>query len=507
MAEIEKKAGGAVGAGRGLLFITGAKLWFMVAGYAIAFGLPRALGSPDKYGVWSVVLSFVSLFNNVMVTASIQTVSRFIAQVPTRAGSVARAALRRNLIGGAVLVAAFAGGAPLVAAALHDPAYTSYFRVAGIVSGCYAVYAVYVGIANGQRQFQKQAGLDITFATLRAGLVIFAAHQTGSVLAALGGFAGAAVLILLLAAVWVGLGARSHERFAAGELERYFGWVAVYLALVNLVMFIDTFLLKRMVTIAAETPLNTHAAAAGDTAAGLYNAAQTIARLPYQLILAVTFVIFPIMSRATFDADADRARRYVVVTMRYSLIVVGLMAATLAARPAAILRVLFPADYVHAAAALPILAAGYVAFSLFNILGTILNSAGETRAALVSGVVTVAVCVAAVWGGLTLAIARGIEPALAAATGTTSAMIVGMLLAGGAVRRRFGAVLPTATALRVLLATAACAAVGRAWPTAGFLGGKVGTLLSLGAIGLAFLAVVSPDLRPSELRRLRAELR
>ena len=53
-----------VGAGRGLLFISAAKLWFVVAGYAIQFALPRALGSPAKYGAWGVVLACVSLFNN-----------------------------------------------------------------------------------------------------------------------------------------------------------------------------------------------------------------------------------------------------------------------------------------------------------------------------------------------------------------------------------------------------------------------------------------------------------
>src|SRR5512141_1737074 len=88
----------AIGAGRGLLFITAAKLWFMVAGYAIQFALPRALGSPAKYGAWGIVLACVSLFNNVMVTGTVQGVSRFVAQVPTRTGAVVRAALGRQVL-------------------------------------------------------------------------------------------------------------------------------------------------------------------------------------------------------------------------------------------------------------------------------------------------------------------------------------------------------------------------------------------------------------------------
>jgi stage V sporulation protein B len=491
----------AVGAGRGLLFISGAKLWFMVAGYAIQFTLPRAL-TPEQYGAWGIVLACVSLFNNVMVTGSVQTVSRFVSQVPERVGVVVRAALWRNLIGGGVVAALFVLGAPFVAThVLSDPAYTGYLRVAGIVTACYALYAVFVGAANGLQQFHKQAGLDVTFATLRAGFVIAAAVVTHSVLASVSGFAAASAVILVVSALWVGVGRADGEPMRDGELERYFGWVAAYLVVVNLLMFIDGILVKKMITLAA-------GAQRGDLEAGLYNSVQTIARLPYQLILAVTFVIFPMMSRATFDADGERAQRYVLVTMRYSLIVVGLMAAPLAARPAAVMQLLFPAIYATAAPALPILLLGYVAFSLFNILGTILNSAGETRASLKTGLWTVLVCAAAVWGALTFAIRDGgVRPSVAAACATSFAMLFGVVLAGVAVYRRFGAVMPLSTAIRVIAAMAVAAVVGRLWPTHGMFGGKVGTLLSLIATGIAYLAVVSPELRPSQLRALRASTR
>src|SRR6185295_2616169 len=98
-----------------------------------------------------------------------------------------------------IVAGAFILGAPFVAnGILNDPAYTQYLRVAGIITFCYAMYAVFVGSANGQRLFHKQAGLDITFATMRAGAVIGAAVATHSVLWSVVGFAGAAVAVLLL---------------------------------------------------------------------------------------------------------------------------------------------------------------------------------------------------------------------------------------------------------------------------------------------------------------------
>ena len=40
--------------------------------------------------------------------------------------------------------------------------------VAGCIVAGYSIYAVFVGTANGRQEFHKQAGLDITMATVRA---------------------------------------------------------------------------------------------------------------------------------------------------------------------------------------------------------------------------------------------------------------------------------------------------------------------------------------------------
>ena len=202
-----------VSAGRGLVFITAAKLWFMVAGYVVQFALPRALGSPERYGVWVIVLSVLSPVNNVMVTATIQGVSKFTSEIEERQGAVVRAALRlQALLGGGVALAFFLV-APLIASFEHDPTLTPYLQLATGVALAYAFYAVFVGAANGRKEFHKQAGLDMTYSTLRCLLIVGAAALTHSVLAAVGGFVGAAVLVLLLAIAVVGLGKPSRQPF------------------------------------------------------------------------------------------------------------------------------------------------------------------------------------------------------------------------------------------------------------------------------------------------------
>ena len=70
---------------------------------------------------------------------------------------------------------------------------------------------MFVGAANGARQFHKQAGLDITFATLRTGLVLAGAYLLHSALAAFWGWVAAAIVILVLSVLLVGLPKRPTE--------------------------------------------------------------------------------------------------------------------------------------------------------------------------------------------------------------------------------------------------------------------------------------------------------
>ncbi|HZS36478.1 MAG TPA: polysaccharide biosynthesis C-terminal domain-containing protein [Polyangia bacterium] len=506
--ESSEKAPAPVGAARGLVLITGAKLWFMVAGYVVQFALPRALAD-SAMGVWFTVLAAVSTLNNVMVTATIQGVSKFSSERDGQSGAVARAALRMQGVLGTAIAAGFFFLAPLGARIfLHNEPLVAPLRIAAGVVLCYSLYAVLVGRANGTRAFHKQAGLDATFSTLRALLVVGAAVVTHSVLGAVGGFVAAAALILVISFVVVGLGPHEKtEPFPPARLWRFFGGVAFYLLIVNLLMFVDGILLSALEARAGlARGLSSDAAAAmANAQVAYYGAAQTVSRIPYQLILAVTFVIFPLVSKATFEADTAKTRGYVESTMRYSLVVVALLASTLAARPTAVLRLFYKPEYTAGAAAFAVLAAGYVCFSLFNIAGTIINGAGRTRPTAVIGSVTLAACALANWAAISYALASGRDPLLYAAIATTCAMAFGVLLSSLYLQRQLGASLPLVSIARVAAASAAAVGVGRFWPSGGFLGGKLGTLIACAASGSAFLAVAIGlgELRLDALKKFR----
>jgi stage V sporulation protein B len=474
-------------AGRGVIYIGLAKLYFILAGAILEFRLPAILGN-TLFGAYGVVVSAVSPFNNVLVTGTIQAVSRFTAQQPALARAVQAASFRMHLGLGLPVALAFMLAAPVYAYFVHDPSKIGLLVLGGAIIGGNAFYAVFVGTANGTRAFHKQAALDMGFATLRALAILGLATAGMGVYGAIGGWVGAVVAILALAALLVGVPRKAAQAGSqAGSqairpMAVFFGSVATYLVLLNLIMVADVHLLKRFSTewFAAHADALTAAvhahvpglgadfvpdpAKAADGQVGYYRAVQNLARLSYQVIIAGMFVIFPLVSRSTFENDRDTTRRYIHTTMRYSLIFATAVGVVMAANPEPVLDVVYPAAYAYfGAPALIALALGNVAFCLFAIAGTILNGAGHTRAAIITAAVTL---LAAVLANVFVIpqFPPGRDILLAAASATAGAMLVGAALGGFYLHRTLGAFMPWTTLVRVLVAVAAALAVGRIVP-------------------------------------------
>lgn len=514
----------ATGAGRGVLYIAFAKFYFMFVGLVVQIRLPSIL-SHAAWGSYSFVNSLVSPVNNVLVTGSIQAVSKFAAAEPEKARAVQLAGLRMHVRLGLVIALLFVAAAPLVSWLFLDMSKTAPLMLAGLIVGGNAFYAVFVGTANGLRQFHKQAGLDITFATLRGiGLIGMAMAGLG-VIGVIGGWVAAVGLILMIAATWVGLPgkeAASAPRLPIAPMIKFFIGVAIYLSLFNALMFVDTWLLKRLTTEYFAAHAQELAAAVdqvvpwaaqvsgyqatpsvlADVQVGYYAAVQNLARLSYQAIIAATFVVFPLVSRSTFTDDRETTKRYIAVTTRYSLMFAMAIAVVMAANPYDVLAVVYPADYAQqGGAALVVLALGNVAFSVFAIAGTILNGAGLSKYAITAALITLALAATGNFIVIPLVVESGrVLEAAAAVTG--GSMLTGAIVGGLLMRKRLGAFVPVLSVVRIAVATGAALAVGRLVP----LHGKLMTLVECVIVGLAFLValVVTGELGKRDIQAIKA---
>jgi O-antigen/teichoic acid export membrane protein len=270
--------------------------------------------------------------------------------------------------------------------------------------------------------------------------------------------------------------------------------VVGYTLLINLALNADLLLLRKFAGDAAEQ-------ARADTLAGAYDAVRTLALLPYQALLVLTFVIFPLVSRSTFIEDRESTRVYITQTLRYAILIGAAMAVVLAARPLVVLGIAYPkAGYAEGANALPVLATGVLILALMSVCGAIINASGRPRIMVGLMSITVAVSVGSAYL-LVRTAAPGAQMLLAAATATTLGNATGLVLALIYLRRQFDAGPPLATVLRVAAAAALAIVAARVFPA----GGKVMGLITLAVVGLVFVAalVILRELGPTDAAKLK----
>jgi len=519
-------------AGRGFLFITFAKLWFMFTGAVISLGLPRLLGDPALYGDYDVVNRFVTILNMVMIAGTIQAVSKAVSERDGVAGAVRRTALLAQMFVGAPVAMAVFFAADLIAGELfNDPALGVYLRVASLVTLFYSFYAVFVGLCNGTKRFFTQAALDVTFSTMKMTAIVALVLVGLGVTGAFSGFAGAALVVTFVAAFATRRITGSDAPVPLRRVLLFMLPVMLYTLLQNGLLQADSLLLKalkyeplvehftapfgrlRMALLSAPlaAPLPTDAAGLDavvaafaqhgtSTLTGVYGAAKNLATLPYQAIIAITFVVFPMISRATFEADRERTRAYIRQTFRYTLILLALAVVALVAASEEVIRVLFGADYLFGDPALALLLVAIVAFALFHVANAIVTSAGRPGVAAVVSGATIALNLGLLW--LFLRGSGLVASALvAAAAATLVSMFVGFALSGGWLWLRFRALAPPATVARVLLLGGAVAWGARLLPLHGFVGLVAKAAVAAVAFGVGLL--VTREFGAADLARLR----
>jgi stage V sporulation protein B len=494
-------------AGRGGLAITFAKIYFIVLGLVQQIALPRVLGLAG-YGALSSALSIASIAYNPVVTTSIQGVSRAISasKEDDQPGVVRRLMGVHGLIALVLGLGFFALSGP-IGNATGAPHIIPSLRILAGVMLLYSVYSPLIGVLNGRKLFLRQASLDILAATLRTVGLIGGGYALASsgrgVEGSASGFVIAAGAVFLTAVVWVGLGRRGKGGTSVGSHLLFIGPLLLGQVLLNLLLQADLTLLR---TFAAES-----AAAAGlpldaaDPLVGAYRATQLFCFLPYQMLISVTFILFPLLAKAHHDADNEAVARYVRTGVRLALVLAGLMVSVTSGLSGPLIRLVFPAEAAALGTeSMQVLTLGFGAFAIFGILVTVLNSLERERAsATITGLaflLVVVLCFVRVRGG-----EFGAGMLLNTALSTTAGLVGATVVAALLVRKTAGALVSPLSLLRVVIALCIAIAVGRQFPAAG----KVLTLALSALVATVYVIVLllSRELGKADLQMVLSVVR
>jgi stage V sporulation protein B len=456
-------------AGRGGLVVSGAKLYFIAVGLVQQVALKALLGL-DGYGALSSALSAASITYNPLVTASLQGVSHAVATRPDDGDALRRVLVPHALLAlatalGFLLLAPFIGG---LTGALHVvPA----LRLLALVMLAYGLYAPLVGALNGRARFTSQASLDVLAATLRTLGLLGGAYWLGSarladdwggVEGAALGFALSSVLITFVALALVRIGRRASAGPGLREYAHYVLPILLGQVLINLLFQADQLLLRRFAADAA-LALGLSPTAA-DPLVGAYRAAQLFCFLPYQLVIAISVVLFPLLA-ATGRAGANEdVTRYVQSGVRVALLVIGLLVSVTSGLSGPLLRLVFGDDAAALGRApMQLLSLGLGAFALLGVLTSVLNSLSAQRQSLgVTALACLLVVLLCFWRvrGQPL----GAELLRQTAIATSTALILATLVAAALVARRAGGLVARSSLLRILGSLCLAVAIGRSLP-------------------------------------------
>ncbi|MBI4854727.1 MAG: oligosaccharide flippase family protein [Acidobacteria bacterium] len=400
---------------QGTIYITAAKLYFIVSSYAIYFVLPRLISS-DLFGIYGFVISIVSIVNVVLVTGTQQTVSKFVSEDYRKANIIKSKALKIQAVIASTITLIYFLSAPLIAKIFNDPLLIRPLQISALIPMFYSLYAIYVGYLNGQRKFLRQSILDIAYSTLKAVAIIALALATNSVNGAIFGFAIAVIIALMLAPFVSGKSVNQEENsnFSATTFLRFQSELLGAILLSNLLQRADLILIKKYISADSIT---------ANKMAGYYTALMTIAGVTYQAIVSVAFVIFPIISKASFEEQKDEVKNYIRQTTKYTLMLMALSATIFSSNARVVLEVLYNKEYAIGATSLTIAAYGLMFFGLIYILTTIISSSGKPRVSLIVGIITLTVSVS-----LNILLIPEYE-IIGAALATTIAMFVGVITA------------------------------------------------------------------------------
>lgn len=395
----------------------------IACGYATYVVVARAFTTAE-FGLYGVLSSLINVLNTVVGTGTNQGVSRLVSRNPDAGPWILTRGFWWASVATLGLGLGLGSGAALIASLLRDPSLGPLLQIAAVVPGMYAFNAIYAGYLNGIGALARQGLAIVALAVARAVLIGAAAWLGYGVE---GTLYGAGLAALIAAACARGLagsppgGARLELRFPAfARMMLSFASVSL---LLQLVLASDVLLVKSLTRGGA------------DEQAGLYTAAQSIARIPYFLLLGVSQMVYPKLS-ARWAGDGGAAARATssFVLSGLCVILAGILAVTLPLSHA-VIRVVYPARYAEGAGVLGWLLAGSAVLSLAEVSLTMLSGAGGPRR-------PAAVLAVALASQLTLgAVLVPRHGAAGAAQATLIAAGVAALLAFASLRRLVGTAL------------------------------------------------------------------
>lgn len=416
---------------KGTAYLTFSGLIFMGSGYIVQLLIGRFF-DPAIYGTFGVVLYLLNIINTILASGFFQGISRSISEKESAAKTILKKGLKIEIILTGAFGLIYFLLSKQIAHIFNDPDMAHYIRLTALIIPIYGIRTVYTGLLNGLKRFDKQALAQITAAFVKLGLVavfLYLKLSLGTIILAYF-FAALASLTVsfLFSKIKDGLAEYSGKKLLKTTLA-----ISVYSFSFPLLMSVDLFLVKYFVKDAS--------------LAGYYNSATTLARFLYVLFSGFIMSLLPIVSGHFYKSNLEKVQLYCRRAFRFGIMFLLPFSIIASLTSSCLLPFVFSDKYSSAAGPFSILIFGVALLTITRIGMTLIVAVGKQNLSLYF---TLSLLVLSVILNYLFIPNYGIE---GAAWATTSAGIIGLILALTYLKVKLKKVINWLSTFRIILAS------------------------------------------------------
>ena len=314
-------------------------------------------------------------------------------------------------------------GASGIAHILNDAELTKYVRYTAFIIPFTGLYIVALGVFNGFRMFQVEAGIVSVYPLLKLSVIPLVAFVFADpILGTEAGFFLAALVVCMVAMVLLWRHRRLYQ--GGGEkigLKAYAKSTLSYSLLFSvgsIIVNMDTLFVK---AITADNQL-----------VGFYTGASTFSKVPYHLMTAFFLVVLPVVSRYRAQGEHKKAASAIRAVISVVLALVLPIVAILCGSSSAVLQSFYRLEYAVAGPTLSLLALGVFCLGLLMIFCMIVSATGRERFTAL-----LAIGLAVLYFGLAIFLTKAYS-IIGMAGATLISSVAALFIVAGMVVRLFG---------------------------------------------------------------------
>lgn len=421
--------------GRGMLYQLVSNVILLASSYAIHIGLGRYLGI-EEYGSFVVIFALMSTVGLILASGLTDATSKYIAEDNAVLGSIVQHSRKIQLILSTLLFTIYFLSAGAIADLLNDPGLTPYIRISAFVIPVYALYYVYYSYLNGLKLFLKQAK---TLAAVSLARVVLTFILVSPILFGLGikgaiiGYISAALIGLILAWTYLRKLDKGSKDFEWKNLIRFSIPATLFAVMLFILMNADLLFIKALIDEGVDT--------------GYYAAATTMAKAPYFIFAGLALAVLPHISSSTSRNDFQLAASYIKQSMRSMLMLLVPGVLLISATSHDLVSLFYTTRYNEAGNPLSVLVFGLASLCIFLVLSYVIMGAGKPNIAFGIALISVIIDITL---NVLLIPNYGL---MGAAWATTTASMIGMIIAAAYVFRYFKALVRVKSLIKICLSS------------------------------------------------------